>query len=222
MQLYIGNKNYSSWSLRPWMLMRHLELEFEEHVIPLDTPQFRERIRNISPTGRVPVLLHAGLRIWDSLAICEYACEVAGAGWPADADARAVARAAACEMHSGFAALRSQWPMNARATGRRVPMSPALDTDLRRIGELWSELRLFHGEDGPWLCSEYSVADAMFAPVLLRLATYGGRELLPANARDYLDFALQDPILMEWRAAAAAEPWVLEASEVGAEGGRNA
>ncbi len=215
MQLFIGNKNYSSWSMRPWIVLKHLGLSFDETVIPLDTDEFRERIRGISPTGRVPLLLHDGLRIWDSLAICEYACDLTGHGWPSERKARAVARSAAAEMHSGFDALRAQWPMNARATGRRVPSTPALETDLRRLGELWSELRLFHGDHGPWLCSEYSVVDAMFAPVALRLRTYGGADALPQVARNYLEVALADPRLLAWCSAAAAEPWVIQGAELG-------
>jgi len=128
--LVIGNKNYSSWSLRPWMLMTHLGVKFRETILPLDTAQFKDEIARYCPTGRVPVLLHGELAIWDSLAICEYIAEVTGQGWPVDRTARAVARSVCAEMHSGFANLRAEWPLNARARNRRTPTSPGLDADI--------------------------------------------------------------------------------------------
>jgi glutathione S-transferase len=212
LRLYIGNKNYSSWSLRPWILMKHLGLDFDEHVIPLDTPDFSRTIAALSPTRRVPVLEHRSLRIWDSLAICEYACELAGFGWPEDRAARAVARAVCAEMHAGFGALRSQWPMNARAEGRRTAPNPERESDIARIGQLWTDCRARFGAAGPWLFGAYSVADAMYAPVVLRFRTYGAQ---PPGTRDYLTTVLADPSLRDWLAAAAAETWTIEASEVG-------
>jgi len=213
MLLTMGNKNYSSWSLRPWILMKHLELAFAERVLPLDTPEFSRDIGTLSPTKRVPVLQHGSLLIWDSLAICEYACEIAGRGWPGDREARAVARAACAEMHSGFSILRSQWPMNARATDRRTSPSAERSADIARIEQLWSECRTRFGSGGPWLFGEYSAADAMYAPVVLRLHTYG------AHVRDstaaYMATALGDAHMRDWLAAAAAESWVIEASEIG-------
>ena len=131
--LTIGNKNYSSWSLRPWLLLKHVGLPFDERLIPLDTPEFARDIATISPTRRVPVLQHGSLLLWDSLAICEYACELSGRGWPVDRSARAVARAACAEMHAGFSILRSQWPMNARALGRRTAGNPERSADIARI-----------------------------------------------------------------------------------------
>jgi len=212
--LTIGNKNYSSWSLRPWMLMKHLGLEFTERVLELDTPQFARDIGGLSPTRRVPVLEHGKLVIWDSLAICEYACELAGRGWPRDAKARAVARAACAEMHSGFGALRSQWPMNARAENRRTPDDTARAADIARIEELWNDCRTRFGAGGPWLFGEYSVADAMYAPVVLRFRTYGAR-LRTAASRSYYGTALDDPHLARWLDAARAESWTITASEIG-------
>src|SRR3569832_929295 len=135
--LIIGNRNYSSWSLRPWILMRHLRLPFTARVLPLDTPDFPAAVAAISPTRRVPVLRDGELLVWDSLAICEYACELAGRGWPTDGAARAVARSVCAEMHSGFGHLRSQWPMNARAQGRRTPPDREREADIARIEELW-------------------------------------------------------------------------------------
>ena len=213
MLLTMGNKNYSSWSLRPWLLMKHVGLEFAERVIPLDTPEFAREVTATSPTRRVPVLRHGSLLVWDSLAICEYACELAGRGWPEAREARAVARAACAEMHSGFSILRSQWPMNARAIGRRTAPNPERSAEIARIENLWAECRARFGAGGPWLFGEYSVADAMYAPVVLRLRTYG------ATVRDataaYMATVLADAHMLEWLAAAAAESWINESSEIG-------
>ena len=118
--LVIGNKNYSSWSLRPWMLMKHLGVDFREIQLQLDTPEFKDELAKFGPSGRVPVLKHGELTVWDSLAICEYVAELTGRGWPQDASARAVARSVCSEMHSGFLNLRMEWPMNARARNRRT------------------------------------------------------------------------------------------------------
>jgi glutathione S-transferase len=211
--LTIGNKNYSSWSLRPWILLKHLGLAFEERLIPLDTPEFARDIATFSPTRRVPVLQHGSLIVWDSLAICEYACEIAGRGWPADRTARAVARSVCAEMHAGFSILRSQWPMNARATGRRTAANPERAADIARIEQLWAECRRRFGHGGPWLFGEYSVADAMYAPVVLRLRTYGGQ--LQAVSAEYSATVLADAHMRDWLAAAEAESWTIEASEIG-------
>jgi glutathione S-transferase len=213
--LVVGSRNYSSWSLRPWLLMRHLGLPFEERQFHLDTPEFDAEIAKISPTRRVPVLVHGDLVVWESLAICEYASELAGGrGWPGDPRLRAIARAAASEMHSGFGALRAACPMNARATGRQVPMTPPLARDLARIDALWSGCRRDHGGLGSWLFGEFSVADAMYAPVALRLRTYG----LPLSslATRYLETMLGDARLREWIDAARRETQVIPHEEVGA------
>ena len=211
--LTIGNRNYSSWSLRPWILLKHLGLSFEERLIPLDTPEFARDIAGISPTRRVPVLQHGSLLVWDSLAICEYACELAGRGWPADRAARAVARSVCAEMHAGFSILRSQWPMNARALNRRTAVNPERAADVTRIEDLWTDCRRRFGSEGPWLFGEYTVADAMYAPVVLRLRTYGA-QLRPASA-EYAATVLSDAPMREWLAAAEAERWTIEASEIG-------
>jgi glutathione S-transferase len=213
LSLTMGNKNYSSWSLRPWILMKHLGLAFRERVLPLDTPEFARDIAAQSPTRRVPILRHGDLLIWDSLAICEYASELAGAGWPRDRAARAVARSACAEMHSGFGALRSQWPMNARAEGRKTGEDAGRDGDIARIQQLWAECRMRFGASGPWLFGDYSVADAMFAPVVLRFRTYGAR--LDESPASYLATTLADPYMREWLDAARAETWTIEASEIG-------
>ncbi len=214
--LTIGNQNYSSWSLRPWILMKHLGLAFSARVLPLDTPDFASTVAAISPTRRVPVLRHGELLIWDSLAICEYACELAGRGWPSERAARAVARSVCAEMHSGFGSLRSQWPMNARAQGRRTPPDPERDADVTRIEEIWTDCRRRFGADGPWLFGEYTVADAMYAPVVLRFRTYGASLAEPSKA--YMATVLEDAHMRAWLAAAAAETWTIEHSEIGLTG----
>jgi glutathione S-transferase len=213
MLLTMGNKNYSSWSLRPWILLKHLSLPFQERVLPLDTPEFSRDIAAVSPTRRVPILQHGPLQVWDSLAICEYACEVAGRGWPQARDARAIARAVCAEMHAGFSILRSQWPMNARATGRRTAPNPERSAEIARVEKLWNECRSRYGSGGPWLFGEYSVADAMYAPVVLRLRTYGAN-VSETSAR-YMATVLEDAHMRDWLAAAAAESWTIDASEIG-------
>lgn len=212
--LVIGTRNYSSWSLRPWMLLRHLGLDFDERLFHFDTDEFRREVSALSPTGQVPVLLHGELRVWESLAICEYVSELAeGRGWPVDAAARARARALASEMHAGFGALRSRCPMNARARDRRVPLTPDLEREVRRIDELWTECLAARRGDGRWLFGDYSVADAMFAPVALRFATYG----LPLGqaGSTYLATALADPTLREWIGASRREGVTIAHEEVG-------
>lgn len=166
--LVIGNKNYASWSLRAWIFMKHLGLEFREVVIPLYTPAADVELRKWTPSGRVPVLWDDKLCVWDSLAICEYAAELAGHGWPEERVARAVARSACAEMHSGFDALRNEWPMNARARDRRTVMTPELKRDVERIDALWNDCRTRFAGTGRWLFGAYSVADAMYVPVVLR------------------------------------------------------
>lgn len=192
--------------------MKHLGLEFEERILPLDTPEFARDVAVVSPTRRVPILKHGELLIWDSLAICEYVCELAGRGWPRERAARAVARAACAEMHAGFSMLRSQWPMNARAQGRRTAASPERAAEIARIEALWSECRKF-ATQGPWLFGEYSVADAMFAPVVLRFRTYGAQ--LRDSSAAYAATVLEDAHMRDWLEAARAESWNIEASEIG-------
>jgi len=204
LKLVIGDKNLSSWSLRPWMLLRHLGLAFEEIRLPLDTQRFRDEIGRYSASRRVPVLLDGELRIWDSMAICEYLNEKAGGrAWPAEVAARAHARSISAEMHSGFQALRSNWSMQAAARGLDVPLGPAALADVARIDEIWSGCRDEYPSDGPWLYGRYSIADAMYAPVVLRFNTYGAR--LSSSARGYVETALQDPELQEWIRGAERE-----------------
>src|SRR5262249_10832847 len=154
------------WSLRPWLLMKRLGVAFEEVMILLDTPRTRDEIERYSPSGRVPVLRHGEVTVWDSLAICEYVAELSGKGWPAAPEARALARSVSAEMHSGFPNLRSLWPMNARARNRRTALTAALEADIERVDEIWNDCRARYGARGPWLFGEYSIADAMYAPVV--------------------------------------------------------
>ena len=211
--LIIGNKNYSSWSLRPWLFFRQFELAFDEVLLPLDTPEFHRRIGNYSPSGRVPALHVGDEVIWDSLAICETANErwLAGRGWPADFRARAAARSAASEMHSGFSALRSQLPMNCR----RQPRTPHWDAnaagDISRIDRLWQDLRNRFAGESDFLCGEFGIVDAMFAPVCVRFRSYGPR--LSESSLDYIDRMLSLPAMREWQVAAQAEPARIESDE---------
>ena len=211
--LVIGNKNYSSWSLRAWLFLKHSGLTLEEIVIPLDTPDTHAEIDKHSPSGRVPLLRHGELRVWDSLAICEYVAELTGKGWPTAREARAVARSVCAEMHSSFSTLRSLWPMNARARNRRTALTAPLEADIERIDEIWNDCRNRFGGSGAWLFGEYSIADAMYAPVVLRFNTYGAP--ISQTARWYMASALEDGALQEWLAAAKLEPWTIPDEEVG-------
>jgi len=204
LKLVIGDKALSSWSLRPWILLKHLGIEFEEIRLPLDTAQFEREIPRYSPSRRVPVLLDGPLRVWESIAICEYVNELAGGrAWPGDRTTRAEARAVSAEMHAGFQAMRNEWSMQATSRGLQVPLSGAGRADVARIDATWSDCRSRFQSAGPWLFGDYCAADAMFAPVLLRFYSYGA-ELSP-TAQAYFDFALQDPHLQEWLSGAEYE-----------------
>jgi glutathione S-transferase len=211
--LVIANRNYSSWSLRAWLVLKYAGLAFEEILIPLDTPETREQIDRYSPSGRLPLLLVDQSPVWDSLAICEYVHELTGKGWPQAPMARALARAVSAEMHSGFATLRSLWPMNARARNRRAASTAALAADVERIDEIWNDCRHRFGAGGPWLFGEYSIADAMYAPVVLRFNTYGAS--ISDTARWYMASVLEDTTLQHWLQAAKQEPWKIPSEEVG-------
>jgi glutathione S-transferase len=203
-QLYIGNKNYSSWSLRPWVLMSELAIAFEEHLVPFDPGSSWEKFRAFSPTGRVPCLVDGDTVVWDSLAITEYLAERHPAVWPRDPRARAWARCAAAEMHSGFSALRNACSMNCALRVRMHEISPALQRDIDRLDELWSEgLERF---GGPLLVGEaFTAADAFFAPVAFRIQTYGLG--LGQPAADYAQRLLSLPSMQQWKRAALLEPW---------------
>ena len=213
--LVIGNKNYSSWSLRGWLGMRKSGVAFEERWLPLDTPRFHEEIADLSPTRQVPVLWHDARCIWDSLAINEYANETFADGrlWPEDPYQRALARSVSAEMHSGFSALRKRMPMNCRAQGRIVEMDSALEAEIGRILSIWTQCREVASEEGGWLFGRFSIADSMFAPVALRFYSYSVN--LPATAQQYVEHVRGDADVAAWMEAGCAEPEVIAAEEVG-------
>ena len=214
--LVIGNKAYSSWSLRPWLLLRRAGVAFEEVRVPLYRDDSPAALRRWSPAGKVPVLIDGDLTIWESLAIVEYLAErfPDACGWPRDAAARAVARAASSEMHAGFAALRAEMPFNCRQR-RRVTASAAAVADIARVQALWGECRARFGGGGPWLFGAFGPADAMFAPVALRFLTYG--VALDATARAYVETVAADAAVQAWIAAGRLEREVIAGSEVGVE-----
>ena len=190
-------------------------IAFEEIRLPLDTPEFDEQVRRYSPSGRVPVLLIDGKPVWDSLAIAETLNErFPQAGlWPDDAEARALARSISAEMHSGFEALREAMPMNCRAMGRRVTLPDAVAKDIDRVFEIWADCRRRFGDGGGWLFNRFSIADAMYAPVVLRFRTYGIN--LPDAACHYPARLLQSEAMQNWLAACESEVEVLEQDEKG-------
>ena len=215
MKLVIGNKNYSSWSFRPWIAMTALGIPFEEILIPFGTPlgnpDFKARLAAYTPAGLVPVLIDGDTHVWETLAIMEYLAEKFPEKqlWPADPKARAHARAIASEMHAGFSALRGECPMNIRRPVRERALGAAAQANVNRIEELWSGCRAKYG--GPFLFGRFGAADAMYAPVVARLNTYGvkvGREAL-----GYMDAMMALPAWTEWRKGAMAESWIVPEDE---------
>jgi glutathione S-transferase len=209
----IGNKNYSSWSLRGWLALEHTGVPYEEVVVPLGAADTHARIAAVSPTGRVPALRHGDVRVWESLAIGEYLAETFPDAhlWPQDRAARAVARAVSSEMHAGFAALRSCMPMNVRSRFPGYGRTPGSLRDIERIRMLWSECRAGFGQGGPFLFGRFSVADAMFAPVVFRFRSYEVK--LDPGQGAYLDAMLAHPGMLKWARAAEAETWTIEDDE---------
>ncbi|WP_421707803.1 glutathione S-transferase family protein [Algihabitans sp.] len=206
--LVIGNKNYSSWSLRAGLALAMTRAEAKEVLIPLDRPETREQLLAHSPSGLVPALLHGELLVWDSLAIAEYLHELfPDAGlWPAAPEARAVARAVSAEMHSGFATLRREMSMDIRASKPKTP-SADCQADIDRIAQIWSECRGEFGKTGPYLFGQPSIADCVYAPVASRFRTYGVR--LDATCQAYVDTLFAWPPMQAWVEAAKVEPWDL-------------
>jgi len=211
--LFVGNRNYSSWSLRPWLLMKQVGIPFREEILPLHSETWKQRIATVSPSGRVPVLHDGDIRVWDSLAICEYLAERFPRHqlWPADQAARAQARSISAEMHSGFMALRQNMFMNIR---RRMPgrgRNPETLADIARIECIWNDCRSRFEDQGPFLFGQFTIADAMFAPVVLRFVTY---DVFPVGAAgDYGRTIMALPALQEWIAAAHAETESLDIYE---------
>ena len=200
--LYIGNKNYSTWSLRPWVLMKTAGIAFREERIPLYQPGSRERVLAVSPTGKVPCLRDGDAVIWDSLAIVEYLAERHAGVWPADAAARAWARCASAEMHSGFAQLREEFGMNLRLATKKQP-SPQVASEIERIVALWREGRARFGQGGDFLCGAFSAVDAFWCPVAFRFRSYG--VALDGAADAYQRALLALPAMREWAQDAARE-----------------
>lgn len=217
MKLAIGNKAYSSWSLRPWILMKALGLPFEEDLIPLDTPEFRPRVNAYHAGSTVPILVDGDITVWESLAIMDYLAErfPDKAVWPKDLKARTFARVISNEMHAGFRGLRGACPMNIRKRYATLDRGELVAKDVARITHLWTKALTEFGKPsglGPFLFGSFTAADAMFAPVVTRLHTYS----IPVDAhvRAYMDAVLASPAFAEWHKAALAEPWTVAHDEV--------
>ncbi len=213
MKLVIGNKNYSSWSLRPWLLMRQFDIRFAEVNIALYKPDSRPKLLAYSSAGKVPVLLDEGITVWDSLAIAEYLAEKLPALpiWPRDTQARARARSIAAEMHSGFTALRTHMPMNLRGYYPGQGYEKGVAEDILRITDIWQDCRRRHASEGPFLFGEFGAVDAFFAPVVTRFATYGVP--LSAVVKEYSAAVMALPAMQEWKADALLETERIAASE---------
>jgi len=208
--LYIGNKNYSSWSLRGWLAAKHSGAPFREVAVQL-SGVYNLEWRKFSPTARVPALHDGDVVVWDSLAIAEYLAERHAGMWPVDPVARAHARSIACEMHSGFSHLRNDMTMCIKERVDVRPWSPGLAADIVRVAEIWTGARQRFGKDGPYLMGAFTLADVFYAPVAFRFRTYG--VLLDGTAAAYLEALAAHPFLQEWEAAARAETAVVEADE---------
>jgi glutathione S-transferase len=212
MHLTVGNKNYSSWSLRPWIAMKVAGMVFGETVIPIYEPGSKEKFLARSPAGKVPILQDGAVTVWESLAILEYLAETHRSLWPADPAARAHARAVASEMHAGFVALRRQCPMNMRRPVKTLALSGETAANVTRIDAMWCDCRARFGGSGPFLFGAFSAADAMYAPVVSRFHTYAVEVSPVASA--YMRAVMALPAWQEWYAAALKEEWVLAEDEV--------
>ncbi len=214
LKLIVGNKNYSSWSMRPWIAMKVAGIAFEETVISLNAPDFKAHVGAVSGTGKVPVLIDNDVRVWESLAILEYLAEKFPAAglWPADAAARALARAIANEMHGGFLPLRRHLPMNMWRPVLKRELTPEAAANVQRIEAMWGDCRARFGSGGPFLFGRFGAADAMYAPVVARLHTYAVD--VGADARAYMNAVMALPAWREWHDAGVKEPWVLAEDEV--------
>lgn len=203
-ELYIGNKNYSSWSLRPWLLMKHFAIPFTEHMVSVAGRDYNAMLKPLAGNARVPCLHDNGFQVWESIAIAEYLAERHPAMWPADAQARARARSISAEMHAGFVSLRTAMPMNLKLKLKGKPPTPEVQRDIDRLIEIWEEARTqFAVGDGPYLFGEFSVADAMYAPVVWRLHIYNVP--LPPVAAAYSEAMRAHPAMQAWYAAGILE-----------------
>jgi len=212
--LVIGNKNYSSWSLRAWLLLSQFDIEFEEVRLPLHTNEFKQKIPHYSPSGLVPLLISGDLRIWDSLAICEHIAEQHPElnCWPKKTAARAIARSVSSEMHSGFSLIRSCLPMNCRRKKPVDSISAELAREIERVRNIWRSCRQQHARNGEFLFGGFSIADAMYAPVVLRFDSYG-IEIGKVEA-EYMATMRSLPSLQTWVGTAVTEEEIIEEYEV--------
>ncbi len=211
--LIIGNKNYSSWSLRAWLMLKHAGVDFEEMRIALHVPGYELKLSYFSPPGKVPAYRDGELTVWDTMSIAEYLYESYPSLWPANKTARSIARSISAEMHSGFTALRKAMPMNIRGRGRHVATSPELEADIARIQNIWRDLRTQYAGSGSWLFGDYSIADAMFAPVVFRFLTYGVNE--QGVLQEYMKTVVGDAHMQEWMRASELEQEMIVPYEVG-------
>jgi glutathione S-transferase len=212
--LVIGNKNYSSWSLRPYMALAMAGIDFEEKLVKFGEPAFGKAVKKISKAGLVPILVHGKNTVWDSLAIMEYAAETWPDRnlWPKNKAARAMARSVSAEMHSGFRNLRNACPMNLRRPIKPVPMNDGIRADVARIEALWKECRGAHGRGGPFLFGKFSIADAMFTPVVTRFETYDIK--VSSDTQHYMNAVMATVAFHDWKADALKEKWVYPEDEV--------
>lgn len=212
--LVIANKAYSSWSLRPWILMRHFGIAFDEIIIPLGQETTRAEILRHAPSGKLPCLHDGALVVWDSLAILEYVAELFPAVpvWPGDAAARAKARSLSAEMHSGFMALRAHLPMNMRRKVGKRDLSLEVAADVARLEAGFADARSSYGQEGPFLFGQFSAADAMFAPIVNRLHIYD--VAVSPETRAYMDAVMALPAWEEWSDEARREDWIIDKYEV--------
>jgi glutathione S-transferase len=214
LQLVIANKNYSSWSLRPYMALAMAGIPFEEKMIPFGQPRFGREVQKISPAGRVPIVVHGKVTVWDSLAILEYLAETFPAKnlWPKSKTARAMARSVSNEMHSGFQALRNECPMNLRRPPKPIPLTDAVLANVARIEAIWRDCRKAHGKGGKFLFGKFCNADAMFAPVVSRFETYA----IPVakETRAYMDAVMATKAFQAWKAEGLRESAIVPEDEV--------
>jgi glutathione S-transferase len=205
LRLIIGNKNLSSWSLRPWLALSHPGIPFEEHTVAYELEDWHERVRRFSPTARVPVLEHGALRVWESIAICEYVAELFPEAklWPANREARAVARTLSAEIHAGFADLRNECSMNIVKRFPRKTESEGVQKDVRRVDSMIHEARRQYGDGGPFLFGTFSIADAMLAPITTRIVTYDLD--VAEETRAYVETIITLPAMVRWRRGAEEE-----------------
>jgi glutathione S-transferase len=211
--LVLGNKNYSSWSMRAWLLLKWLDVEFAELVIPLYRPDSRVAVAPYSPTGQVPVLIDGEIRVWDTFAIILHLADRHPGLWPAAPAKRAFVRSICAEMHAGFHALRSQMPHNGRARDRRVPMTDELRRDIKRIAAIWTEGRDRFASEGPWLAGGFGIADIMYAPVAGRFRTYG--VALEGPAEEFRLCLLDHELVAQWYRDGKHEQEVIPELELG-------